>query len=55
MLTVVPVEVTRRPVAGPRRLLAVTGAPLAVPRRHFNVNVVPHNSRSVRRHGTMVS
>jgi hypothetical protein len=54
MLTVGPLVFTRRPPAGTRLLIAVTRVPLAGPQSHFDVTVVPHNSRSVREHGMMI-
>jgi hypothetical protein len=37
-----------------RLLLAGTHISLAVPQNHFDVNVVPRNSRSVPKHGTTI-
>lgn len=61
MLTVVLLALMRRLPAGARLLLAVTRVPLAmtrvplaIPRSHFDVSVVPRNSRSVCKRGRMI-
>jgi hypothetical protein len=54
MLTVVLLALTRRPAADARLLLAVTRVPLARPQIPLDMTVVPPNSRSVSKHGTMI-
>ncbi|HEY2374684.1 MAG TPA: hypothetical protein VGH98_01800 [Gemmatimonadaceae bacterium] len=54
MVAVIPLALMRRPPAGMRLLLAGTHISLAVPQNHFDVNVVPRNSRSVPKHGTTI-
>jgi hypothetical protein len=54
MVTVALLDLVRRRLAGTRLLLAVTRVRLAVPQSRSTWSAVPHNSRSVCKHGMMI-
>ena len=54
MLTVVLLAVMRRPAADASLHLAVIRVRLVSSQGLTDVNTVPHNSRSVREHGSMI-